>query len=136
MNHYIEEAITITKEASERICSLVDQYADSQETENMGEAQSLYQLAAELQVKTSQLTDCKEVYEGACHVNNLRATVEIGGYEIRGKIAFEIQKDDGTWIKGHRDNSQYGQVFAGNDGSSVILSDEIHGRVTHPLQMD
>lgn len=136
MNHYIEEGITITKETYEKISSLVDQYADSQETESMGEAQRLYQLAAELQVKTSQLTNCKEVYEGACHVDNLRATVEIGGYVIRGKIAFEIQNKDGTWIRGHRDNSQYGQIFAANDGSAVILSDEIHGRITHPLEMD
>lgn len=136
MNHYIEEAIAVTKEAYEKIASLVDQYADSEEQEDMGTAQQLYQLAAELQVKTSQLTECREVYMSPCHVNNLRATVEIGGYEIRGGIAFEIKKEDGSWLRGHRENSPMGQIFIGNDGSSLILLDDITGKVTHPLQMD
>lgn len=87
------------------------------------------------QVKASRLGERNGTIERPCYINNIRVTVTIDDYEILGDIKFEIQKD-GQWIKGHRSNSQYGQVFVGHDGPSILMTEGMVGRVTQPLQMD
>lgn len=134
MNPY-EEAKLLLKNTSERICTLTDILADDSEKYDVPKLSLIYETAARLQVSSSQLEERTDVFEGPCIVNNKRATVTIGGYEIRGNIVFEIQKD-GKWVKGHRYNSQYGQTFIDYDGTSTILNDAIQGRVTHPLKTD
>lgn len=136
MSQYINDAIELLKETSAKLGMYVDQYADGPSDDDTWEkAHCLYQIAAELQVQASQLGECSGSIEGHCHINNARSTVSVGDYEIRGDIQFEIQKD-GKWIKGHRSNSEYGQVFIGHDGSSTIMTEGMIGRITQPLKMD
>lgn len=63
-----------------------------------------------------------------------RAEVIIDGFAVRGNVQFEVMVD-GNWIKGHRENSQYGQIFRGKE-TTFILTDEHRGRVSLPLVMD
>ena len=134
MNQYINDAIKLLQDTSKKLGMYVDQYADDP-GDDWEKAHRLYQIAAELQVQASQLGDCSGSIEGPCHISNGRATVSVGDYEIRGNIEFELQQD-GEWKKGHRENSQYGQVFRAHDKSVIIMSEGMTGRVTEPLKMD
>lgn len=134
MNQYIKEAIELLNDTSIKLGVYVDQYADDP-GDDWEKAHRLYLIAAELQVQASQLGDCSGSAEGPCRISNGRSTVSVGDYVIRGDIEFELQHD-GEWIKGHRENSRYGQVFFRRGESPIIMSEDMIGRVTEPLKMD
>jgi hypothetical protein len=55
---------------------------------------------------------------------------------MRDKMQFEVEID-GEWRKGHRNHSQYGEVFCEPSGNTiVILTSDYNGRVTFPLTYD
>ena len=92
----------------------------------------VYYAMADVSVIASQIQykDCTEEHTGPVEVDNVQSMVIIDGIEIRGDVQFEILQD-GKWIAGHRENSQYGQVMRG-----VILHNQIQGKVVLPLKHD
>lgn len=135
MGEYIDQAINLLKNTNEQLGELIDKIAVNITNEGYDKAHALYLAAAAMDVSTSQLSGEVKTVEGKCEINNACAKVVIGGVSIRGKIQFEI-KVDGVWYKGHRDNSQYGQVFYSSQAGPYILTGDYDGRVTFPLQMD
>lgn len=112
-----------------------DQFSVNISQEDFEKANLAYKSAAFLNVYASQMSGDEKVYEGLCQVDNGRAVVIINGFEVRDHIQFEIFAD-GKWLKGHRENTQYGQVFYSREGNSYILTSDYKGKVTLPLKMD
>lgn len=121
---------------TKRQMSLIsDQFSVNISQEDFEKANLAYKSAAFLNVYASQMSGDEKVYEGLCQVDNGRAVVIINGFEVRDHIQFEIFAD-GKWLKGHRENTQYGQVFYSREGNSYILTSDYKGKVTLPLKMD
>lgn len=137
MSEYMEQAVSLLKNTSEQLNELVDKIAVNIEHEDHDKAHEAYLALAALDVYTSQISGEDKTVEGKCEINNVCAKVVIGGVSIRDRIQFEI-KIDGKWYKGHRDNSQYGQVFYSHEdmANGHILTHDDDGRVIFPLQMD
>lgn len=135
MSERMEQAIELLNKTSTQLSAIVDALSEHIAEEDFHKVNLAYTIASKLSVDASQLDGEPKVYEGPCEVNNRTATVTIDGFTIRGNIQFEIFVDD-KWVKGHRCNSQYGQMFLTSEGSSVLLSESIKGRVTLPLVMD
>lgn len=135
MSELMKEAIELLNNTNEKFSKIADAMSDNVASEDFQKVNLVYSIAAQLNVNASQLAGEQKVYEGSCIVNNARATVTIGGFTVRGSVRFEIQQD-GKWVKGHRCNSQYGQTFVTEDGTTIILTQEHIGRVTLPLVMD
>ncbi len=135
MSKLVEEAVKVLKEASVNIDRISDELSDNIGTEDFEKVNLAYEIASVLDVYTSQISGEEKVYEGHCEVDNKRALVAVDGFKVRGKIQFEIMID-GKWAKGHRINSQYGQVFYSSETGSRILTSDDLGRVTLPLKLD
>ncbi|MCL2054347.1 MAG: hypothetical protein FWG90_07965 [Oscillospiraceae bacterium] len=131
-NGNVEKAKEVLKKANREFTDLCRIIAEEVPIDK--DALQIYRTTAELNILTSQLIDKDEprTYEGAIEVNNRQAMVSIKDIEIRGSIEFEIEQE-GNWVRGRRENSQYGQIFIG-DGISLILSDGMKGRVSLPLK--
>lgn len=129
-----QEAVDLLKKTNEEKNRISDAYSQKYTPEELEDVTKVYYAAAEINVLASQLASEEMVCEGPCKVDNVRSVVTVGGFTVRGKVQFEIEMN-GEWIKGHRDNSQYGQVFVSAQGSA-ILSENIKGRVRLPLSMD
>lgn len=130
----MQEAIKLILDTNDELNRLSDILSDDIRNEDFEKVNLIYFLAAQLNVAASQLTGEAKTYEGACIVNNGRAEVIIDGFAVRGNVQFEVMVD-GNWIKGHRENSQYGQIFRGKE-TTFILTNEYTGRVSLPLVMD
>lgn len=135
MSKLVEEAVKVLREASGNMDRISDELSDNIGTEDFAKVNLAYNIASALDVYTSQMSGEEKVYEGHCEVNNSRAEIVIDGFKVRGNIQFEIMMD-GEWVKGHRMNSQYGQVFYSSKAGSRILTSDDLGRVTLPLKMD
>lgn len=135
MGQYAEQAAKYLSKAAAEFGDYVDNAARHITEEDFGKVTALYQEAAALDVSASQLMGEEKVVEGECQVDNVCAKVTVGGVSLRGKMQFEI-KLNGEWVTGHRDNSQYGQVFVSKNGSQTILSGGEQAKVTFPLHMD
>ncbi len=135
MSKLVEEAVKVLKEASVNMDHISDELSDHISTEDFEKVNLAYEIASVLDVYTSQMSGEEKVYEGHCEIDNKRAEVTVDGFKVRGNIQFEIMID-GDWVKGHRMNSQYGQVFCSSEKGSRILTADDLGRVTMPLKMD
>lgn len=136
MSKAMDEAVGLMKATDDEISRLMDQISDDfEKEEDHSKANKLYVMSSYLDVFATTLSGEEKVYEGPIEVNNQRACVSIDGFEVRGNVQFEILDGD-RWIKGHRQNSQYGQVFMTCEGASIILTSDHRGRVTLPLVMD
>lgn len=135
MSELVDKAAAVLKEAAEKMSDISDQFAVNISKEEFEKANLAYKSAALLNVYASQMSGEEKVYEGLCQIDNQRAVVTISGFEVRDNIQFEILSD-GKWIKGHRENTQYGQVFYSREGNSYILTSDYMGKVTLPLKMD
>lgn len=135
MSKLVEEATKVLKAAAVDMDRISDEMSDNISSEDFEKVNLAYETAAALDVYASQMSGEEKVYEGHCEVDNGRAEVIIDGFKVRGKIQFEIMID-GEWVKGHRMNSQYGQVFYSQKKGSRIISPDDMGRVTMPLKMD
>lgn len=134
MSQLLDEAIAILEDASKKLSKVSDEMSENIDKEDFDKVNLTYKAVAALDVYASQISGETKVYEGPCEVNNKLAEVIIQGFAVRDNIEFEIQVN-GKWIKGHRQNSQYGQVFqAYQEGVYTLTSDYI-GRVTLPLKM-
>lgn len=136
MSHYFDDAKNVLSKANDEFQKITKAFAGDFKPEEFQQAHDVYETAAKLDVLTSQLVDKghTRTVEGTITVDNVQAMVSIKGIDIRGRIQFEVKMEDGQWNKGHRENSQYGQIFVGDKGS-LILSDNVYGRITFPLEM-
>lgn len=135
MSELVNQAAVVLKEAAEKMRKISDQLSADIGQEDFEKVNLAYKSAAVLDVYASQMSGEEKVYEGFCQIDNGRAVVTIGGFEVRDNIQFEIWSD-GKWIKGHRQNTQYGQAFYFEGGNSMILTSDYKGKVTLPLKMD
>ncbi len=137
MSRYMDQAVALLQESGKKLGKLVDEIAANIDKEDHAKAHQAYLAAAELDVRASQLSGAARIVEGKCMVDNACAKVVIGDVSLRGNMQFEVEID-GEWCKGHRENSQYGQVFythtPGKGGHILTQDDNI--RVTFPLTMD
>lgn len=135
MSETMQKAINLLNETNKEFSQLSDTLSDTIASEDFSKVNLAYTIASQLNVYASQLSGEQKVYEGPCKVNNTRAEVVIDGFVIRGDVQFEVLMND-KWEKGHRTNSQYGQVFVSKTAGTVILHEAYTGRVTLPLVMD
>ncbi len=137
MSKYMDQAVALLQETGKKFGELVDEIAVNIDKEDHAKAHQAYLIAAELDVRASQLSGEEKTVEGKCEVNNVCAKVAIGDVSLRGNMQFEVEID-GEWCKGHRDNSQWGQVFYSHTPgkSGHILTQDDNIRVTFPLTMD
>lgn len=134
MSELINEAAAILEDARTKMSKVSDELSMNIDTEDRKKVNLAYRVAAALDVYASQMSGEEKVYEGPCEVNNLLAEVVIQGVAVRDNIEFEIQMD-GQWVKGRRENSQYGQIFLSDEKGSCILTSDYVGRVTFPLKL-
>lgn len=132
MSKQMDEAMKFLADASNVFNKYVTELSKNSGQEDSAKLNEMYHTAAKLSVLASQFSTQK--YEGACQIDNQTASVWIDGFQMRDKILFEVLID-GIWKTGYRENSQYGQVFMAEDGSSCILTSEMAGRVQFPLKM-
>lgn len=138
MKEELNQAIELIKATNDQVSRLIDKIQDEWDGNDHDLAHKVYVIASYLNMFASHLSGESKTYEGPVEVNNARSSISIDGFEVRGDVQFELL-EDGNWIKGHRENSQYGQVFMTQnygEGSGVILCDAYRGRVTLPLTMD
>jgi hypothetical protein len=137
MSEYKDEAIELLQESTEKLGKLFSKIC--QESLNGETDKNIYllrEIITELEVKTSQFSGEVKTVEGKCVVDNLCGCVVVGGIPMRDKMQFEVEID-GEWHKGHRNHSQYGEVFCEPSGNVlVILTSDYNGRVTFPLTYD
>lgn len=132
----MDEAIGLMKATDDEISRIVDQMAPKSGAEE-GAATSymLYVISSYLNVFATNLSGEEKIYEGQIKVDNGRSCVFIDGFMVQGNVQFELLEGV-NWVKGHRENSQYGQIFKRSDGSATILTSDHRGRVKLPLVMD
>ncbi len=135
MSETMDKAIKLLKETSGEFGTLTDILSDDIENEDFDKVNLAYKISAFLDVYASQLSGETKTVEGECQIDNKRAKVVIGGVSLRDKMKFEIMAN-GNWVSGHRENSQYGQVFNAKENGMYILTSNYKGRVSFPLQMD
>lgn len=137
MSEYMDQAVALLQETGKKFGELVDEIAVNIDKEDHAKAHQAYLIAAEMDVRASQLSGEEKTIEGKCEVNNACAKVVIGDVSLRGNMQFELEID-GEWCKGHRDNSELGQVFYSHTPgkSGHILTQDDNIRVTFPLTMD
>jgi hypothetical protein len=137
MSEYKDEAVALLEESTEKFDILADKMARNINNEDFDSCHLAYLIAAEMDVRASQLSGEVRTVEGKCNVDNACAKVVIGDVSVRGNIQFEVEID-GEWYKGHCENSQYGLIFCAFKAGkgSVILTSDYNGRVTFPLTMD
>jgi hypothetical protein len=137
MGEYKDQAVVLLQETAKKLGELADKMSLNINNEGFDNANMAYDIVAELDVRTSQLSGETKTVEGKCEVNNGCAKVVIGGISMRGDMQFEVEID-GEWYKGHRANSQFGQIFCpySSGMGPVILTSDYNGRVTFPLTMD
>lgn len=132
MSKQMDEAMKFLADASNVFNKYVTELSKNSGQEDFAQLNEMYRTAAKLSVLASQFSTQK--YEGPCQIDNQTASVWIDGFQVRDKILFEVLLD-GKWQMGYRENSQYGQVFIPEGGSSCILTSEMMGRVQCPLKM-
>lgn len=135
MGKYMDQAVELLQETAVKFGKLADEIARNIQEEGFDEANRAYQTAAELDILASRLSGEEKVVEGKCKADSDCAKVVVGGVSLRGNMQFEVEIN-GEWEKGHRENSQYGQIFFSQTSSSHILTEGYNGRVTFPLRMD
>lgn len=135
MSETMAKAIKLLKETSCDFGTLTDILSADIKDEDFDKVSLAYKISAILDVYASQLSGETKTVEGACHIDNKCAKVVINGVSLRDKMKFEIMID-GNWVSGHRENSQYGQVFNAKEKGMYLLTAAYKGRVNFPLQMD
>ncbi len=135
MSKLVDEAVETLRVANDKMAQLSDAFCENIKTEPLGKPYLAYEISTLLQMYLSQMSGEEKVYEGPCIVDEQSKKVTIQDFEIRGNLQFEVNVD-GEWIKGHRGNSQYGQVFCAKEKGTFILTSNYIGRVKLPLRMD
>ena len=133
MSEKMDAAIKFLTDASAIFGKHADSLVENIANEDFAKVNEVYKTAAKLSVLASQFS--KQVYQGNCELHNSTASVMVDGFPIRDRIIFEVMVD-GQWVRGHRENSPYGQVFVTAEGSSFILTNEHLARVQCPLDME
>ncbi|GHU77194.1 hypothetical protein FACS1894188_11000 [Clostridia bacterium] len=133
MNPLIEQAKELIKNTNAEFTRLCGEISHSISPDDFSEANAIYYATANLNVIASTLINEPQVIEGKIIVDNRQSKVTISNIDLRGKTAFEIFHN-GNWLRGYRENSQYGQIFRNNENSFIISSGSDTGRVSLPLE--
>ncbi len=135
MSKLMEQAVALLEETSRKFGKLTDELSENIQNEDFDKVNLAYKIAATLDIYASQLSGEEKSVEGLCEVDNACAKVVVNGVSLRDQMQFDLLLDQ-EWTSGHRENSQYGQVFHAKEKGTHILTDQDQGRVTFPLKMD
>ncbi|MDR3091196.1 MAG: hypothetical protein LBU36_03205 [Clostridiales bacterium] len=136
MNDLIQQAKDLLSRSSGELAGICEGLSSRISPEDFAAARQVYDSSACLSVIASRLIDMgsPRSVEGVISVDNAQAKVTIAGIDLRGDMEFEILRE-GAWLRGRRENSQYGQIFTNRETSFIISSGSDMGRVNLPLRI-